>query len=166
MSRALLPQILAIAGATAVVLSFVLPLLIGGAGWSEADATELAQVSQEIQRLALKSSSAKTVKEKAQFNEQRLEIEKTVKQMQGRLDGALNRGYWVSLVLQILGAAAAGTGFYLYSTAPTSEEPPKPAKTLSEMDPDYVPPEVVDVTALDYTSAVRQSKTAKRSHPH
>ncbi len=163
MSRSLLPPILTLTGVVAVVISFLLPMVLNGAGWSESHAEELAQASTRIQQLAGKISKAKTPKERTSLTEQLAEQEKVIANMQSQLEGALHLGDWMAWGVRILGAIAVGGGFYLHATLPTASEPEKPAKTLSEMDPDYVPPEEVDITALDYTKAVRQSKAERKS---
>jgi len=155
-------QILLFGGVAFVGLSFLLPLLPASVIWSSESAEELTQAQQRLQKLIGEGSKAKGASATAKWKAQLAEAEAAVNELQGGLDGAVSRPFWLSIFLCASGAIMVGAGWWLYYVTPEPKE--GSAKSLAEMDPDYVPPEPVDVTALDYTKAVRQSRGKHKTH--
>jgi hypothetical protein len=143
--------VLLFGGVAAVLFSFLLPFVFSAeSSWSTDQANELQRASQELQRLVTRGG--KSTAEKKQL----AELQAKIADLHEQLDGKISRPYWMSIVCSVLGVGmvAAGAGMYYFQPA---QPPPKP-KSLAEMDPDYVP-EVLDVSALDYTKAIRESRS-------
>jgi hypothetical protein len=153
-------MVLLFGGVAAVLFSFVLPFVFSAElSWSSDKATELNRAGVELQRLVTQGDNMNAA-QREKLKKQRAELEEKIATLQSDLEGKVNRPYWMSIVCSALGIVMVAAGWGMYYFQPT-QPPPKP-KSLAEMDPDYVP-EVMDVSALDYTKAIRETRGKKKS---
>jgi hypothetical protein len=142
-------------GLAAVGLSFVLPLLLSPENtWSTSRADDYQKTALRIQKLAGELGSATSIQEKNRIKKEIAEQQVTLESLQGGLEGTINRPFWLSIVVLAAGIGMTAGGFSLYYFVPMPKEKPK---TLAELDPDGTL-EGKEVTALDYTKAVRMSR--------
>ena len=147
-------------GVAAVAISFLLPgLLTPESTWSTGRAEELQKTSQRIQKLAVALGKATSGDEKKRITAELDKEKETLVGQQGSLDGTISRPFWVSMVLLVAGIGMTIGGWCTYYFVPM---PVEKRKTLAELDPDGTLAEK-ELTALDYTTAVRQSRKKHKS---
>ena len=147
-------------GMAAVAISFLLPsLMTPESTWSTSRADELQKTSQRIQQLASNLNKASSVDEKKRITAD-LDKEKVIlADLQGGLEGTINRPFWLSILLLVAGIGMTVGGWCTYYFVPM---PVEKKKTLAELDPDGTLADK-ELTALDYTKAVRQSRGKHKS---
>jgi hypothetical protein len=147
-------------GIAAVLISFLLPSLLTPENtWSTSGADELQKCSQRIQKLASNLSKATSGDEKKRITGELAKEEETRASLLGSLEGSVNRPFWLSIVLLVAGIGMIVGGWCTYYFVPM---PVEKKKTLAELDPDGTLAEK-ELTALDYTKAVRQSRGKHKS---
>lgn len=152
---------LLIGGVAAVAISFLLPaVLTPEAAWSTSGADELQKTSQRIQKLASALNKATSGDEKKRIMADLDKEKEALASQQGSLDGVISRPFWLSLVLLVAGIGMTIGGWCTYYFVPM---PVEKKKSLAELDPDGTLAEK-EVTALDYRTAVRQSRKHKSKH--
>lgn len=150
-------------GTAAVLFSFVLPTALSPENtWSSSRAEELQKTSERIQKLATDLGKAKSVAEKKRITAELNKEDEARNSLQGSLDGTMRLPDWLSIGLLVLGIGMTVGGWCTYYLVPMPKEKPK---TLAELDPDGTLAEK-EVTALDYTTAVRQSREKKPKKAH
>jgi hypothetical protein len=155
MARNSMILVLLFGGMTAVVLSFVLPALLSPENtWSTSRADDLQKTMLQIQKRATDLGKATSGEEKKKITADLAGLQETLDGLQGGLEGTLNRPFWLSIVVLVLGIGMTAGGWCTYYFVPMPKEKPR---TLAELDPDGTLAEK-EVTALDYTKAVRQSR--------
>ena len=149
-------------GTAAVLLSFVLPVVLDPENTlSDGRAEDLQKTSIKMQKLAEALGKASSGEEKKRITAELAEAQATRDGLQGGVDGTINAPFWLSIVVLLAGIGMTAGGFCLYYFVPM---PVEKKKTLAELDPDGKLAEHGDVTALDYTKAVRQSRGKHKSH--
>jgi len=147
-------------GMAAVAISFLLPsVMTPENSWSTSGAEDLQKTSQRIQKLASDLNKASSVDEKKRLNAALAKEQETLAGLQGGLEGTINRPFWLSIVLLVVGIGMIVGGWCTYYFVPM---PVEKKKTLAELDPDGTLAEK-ELTALDYTKAVRQSRGKHKS---
>lgn len=147
--------VLLFGGMAAVALSFLLPSILSAENtWSSSNAEDLQKTSQRIQKLVAELGSATSTAEKNRLTKEITDLQATLDSIQGGLEGAITRPFWLSIVVLAIGIGMTGGGAWTYYFVPVPKEKPK---TLAELDPDGTL-EGKEVTALDYTKAVRLSR--------
>jgi hypothetical protein len=148
-------------GTAAVLISFALPSLLSPENtWSSSRADELQQTDERIQKLAFDLGKAGSVAEKKRITSELSKEQETRSSLVSSLEGTYSRPFWLSIGLLVVGIGMTVGGWCTYYFVPMPKEKPK---TLAELDPDGTLAEK-EVTALDYTKAVRQSRGTHKSH--
>jgi len=154
--------VLLFGGTAAVVLSFVVPAMLSPENtWSTSRAEDFQKTSMKMQKLADALGKSKSGDEKKRIMAEMTELQGTLGELQGGLEGKINTPFWLSIVVLAVGIGMTLGGFGLYYLVPMPVEKPK---TLAELDPDGTLAEHGEVTALDYRNAVRQSRGKHKSH--
>lgn len=152
--------VLLFGGIAAVMVSFLLPsVLTPETTWSTGRAEELQKTSQRIQKLASALGKATSGDEKKRITADLAKEQETLADLQGGLEGTVNRPFWLSIMLLVTGIGMVVGGWCTYYFVPM---PVEKKKTLAELDPDGTLAEK-ELTALDYTKAVRQSRGKHKS---
>jgi hypothetical protein len=147
--------ILLIGGMAAIGLSFLLPVVLTPENtWSTSSAEDLQKTAQRMQKLAVELGGATSAAEKKRITKELEELQAAMDNLQGSLEGTINFPYWMSIVVLVVGIGLVSGGWWTYYFVPMPKEKPK---TLAELDPDGTL-EGKEVTALDYTKAVRSSR--------
>jgi hypothetical protein len=148
-----------IGGIAAVALSFLLPMLMSAENtWSSSSAEGIQKAGENIQKLVGQLTKAKDPGEQKRIKADIEKLQTEHQQMQASLEGAVKRPFWIGILFQILGTGLIIGGFWLWYMVPMPKEKPL---TLAELDPDGTLANK-EVTALDYTSAVRASRSKSK----
>src|SRR4051812_724305 len=148
-------------GIAAVLLSFLVPgMLSPEQTWSDSSAAEKVKTELRIQKIIDEIAETKDGGQLKKLKDEFEQLQARHAELEAGLEGAFNRPFWMSIVCLVIGIGMVGAGLGTYYFAPMPKEKPK---TLAELDPDGTLANK-EVTALDYTTAVRTSRKTKSKH--